>query len=431
MLKYYFLERTDRTGNGGYSSYDEYINNTVQTLYIVDMEDEKMTNIFDDLVSRQNAEFENLVITDEEQEEVFLEALEYENEDYSIMNIIDLINDNYKTNDNLKSQIKRNNSILFLADYKPEYIALIEWLMIQNEKKKLDSQNNRQSIHFLHFQLNNEITYDTDTNNKIYEKYIKICSWTDTSENDNSPLAIYNKTHNIKDDQLYLEISKNIDIYQYQYNNKESDSTLEWLPNHAQYLSINHIDNLNISINKLHPTLKYLSIKSDVFNQPVDNLPLSLECLHIESQEFDQSLDYLPIGLKCLQIKCYKFNHSIDNLPLMLETFQFTSRKFTYNINNLPNKLNKLYLDISGKKNKDKYNLNNLPDSLESLYIYICNLNDSVYNQESLKIPLKLKCLNYDTYRNMDNIVKQYPHLQRCNFKKCFDCNSFKREILF
>lgn len=67
------------------------------------------------------------------------------------------------------------------------------------------------------------------------------------------------------------------------------------------------------------PKLKFLYIKSNNFNQSVDNLPVTLETLVIKSNNFNHRIDYLPPSLKSLVLICSNFYESIDNLPYGLE----------------------------------------------------------------------------------------------------------------
>lgn len=410
MLKYYYLERVDSSGNDNYSSYDEHFHQTVNTLYIVDTANDQMVDIFNYLVSLEQEKFEDLTFTDEDDETVILDSVE---------NIINLTDDKYKKSKKLKYQIRNNVSILFLAEYNKEYIPLIEWLIDKNktENKYDENKNIVNSINFICFEVRKK-TFFNEQKEKIYKKYIIQYEYSGntvykSNTTNTDPLSIYCENYKYENDKFYQYFSNNIDIDRYEYCYTNHHFTNNLYPEHMKYLKFN-IDTFNQSLNNLTNNLVYLEVKSDEFNQPIDNLPITLEYLTIESNKFNQSLDLLPIALKYLCIESNEFSQPINNLPINLEHLVLETRNFIHDFTNLPSSLISLEVNVRCK-NEKIYDLTNLPHSLKSLYI---NGHHKHFSIDYLVIPPNLTHIYYEyiEYHYASEILEKYPNLQHWTY---------------
>jgi hypothetical protein len=118
-------------------------------------------------------------------------------------------------------------------------------------------------------------------------------------------------------------------IFVYPENSISLDNITQYLPNSLEILiivdywfnySLFNQSKKGLEYNHYgNPKLKLLCIKSNTFNQAIDNLPETLETLIIQSNKFNQTINYLPPFLKSLVFICQNFRNTIQNLPYSLE----------------------------------------------------------------------------------------------------------------
>lgn len=172
---------------------------------------------------------------------------------------------------------------------------------------------------------------------------------------------------------------------------------LDFLP--ASLIELTLYSDFNLPILNYPSTLTKI-IFGDKFNQPVDNLPPSLVYVHFGA-EFDQSVDALPprisfihFGTKFnhpvpklppslihLLIKSQNFNNSLDDLPSTLCFLTITSnRHFNKPLNRLPDSLSNLTIHSSHFNQP----LLSLPPNLTVLEI----ANTQIYKSNIYTIPM-------------------------------------------
>lgn len=409
MLKYYYLKRIDQDNTNEYILYDYHISEFIDTLYIVDTENQQMNDIFKYLFDNKQEEFCALLFTDEEIEEDIIGTDE---------TILDLTDNKYQHDKKLIKLMKKYQNILFLAEYKDEYIPVIEWLSEHNQKQNRTAKlYNTISIKFLGFEIIFE-RFNTAKKQKTSKKYFKksINLMFYLENKDDTPLNNYYKTYQIKNDKIYQYFCKNIISYEYK---NSIYHTIDSIPENAKYLNIKS-NEFNEPLDNLPPNIEQITINSRKFNQPIDNLPHALEFLHIYSNDFNQPLDLLPVTLKYLLLDCAKYSHTINNLPPTLEKLYLKSYKFNHDPNNLPSSLKNLEMALENTSAK-KYDFTNLPNSLETLYI--TGFCDS-FSTELIKIPPNLQYILFPN-RILCELLEQYPHLKEFEKKSKTITNEF------
>ena len=103
----------------------------------------------------------------------------------------------------------------------------------------------------------------------------------------------------------------------------------------------------NEIMNKLPASLEFLSIMTELFNEPLTNLPPNLKHLEIHSNcECDAPLDFLPIGIETLILtNLYDSNVIINaTFPPKLKTLVLETKKINSTLRNLPATLEYLYI---------------------------------------------------------------------------------------
>ena len=399
MLKYYYIKKI---GRSKYTD-EELLDNP--TLYIVDIENKIMMDILDDIIRKTEDSVNDILDTNKENKYIKLKK---------DGNDIILENDTYKKDNKLIKTINKYESILFLADYNESYIPLITWLMNQNAREQKHNPNEKhiiKSIDFLWFQIQQKII--TKNNTEITNNYMLISDgyynepedFEDSEDSDYTNLKSFSESYQLKNDKYFQYFQTNIHRY------KLCTDSLEWIPNHIEYLIIN-TGSFTQPIDSLPNTLKYLKIKTGKFNQSLDNLPNSLEYLYIQDNEFNQEINFLPFNLKYLFIESDAFNQPLDNLPVNLEILHIDSHSFKHTLLNLPTNLKtlhvSLYLYYSDSNNKiEAIDFTNLPNSLEYLYVN----KWTPYSIEKLIIPTNLKEINFPNM-NHHRLLEKYPNLK-------------------
>lgn len=140
-------------------------------------------------------------------------------------------------------------------------------------------------------------------------------------------------------------------------------------------------------------TVETLSINSDSYTHPFDNLPLSLKelTLHI-GHSYEHSFDYLPHGL--LKFKLFIKEVSLYRHPIPVT--EMPKPLYSKTLGNIPSSVIDLGLvDYFG-------DLNQIPDSVETLTLeYVNDMNHKVFTaiaklfDNIYKLPKNLQNFNY------------------------------------
>jgi hypothetical protein len=256
------------------------------------------------------------------------------------------------------------------------------------------------------------------------------------------PMNINVDIQQLKNSKLeYLSLQPiNIRINDY----KHLQLILDKLPETIKYLSIEYykhyfdyngylISNISIVYNKLPSKLKKLYITMPEFNNPLDNLPPALEVLDIQCYKCNIPIDFLPSNLKKLIINCKNFNQSLINLPETLEHLYISCNNFNqslHNLNNLPNNIKtlslySLYLCKTISSNvggyiedvivNEDYKIEKLPDKLEKLNLSNGQF-EAKYYISSLPDKLKTIIIVNNCLRNIAELQDEYPNVAFAHF---------------
>lgn len=184
------------------------------------------------------------------------------------------------------------------------------------------------------------------------------------NKNSNIPIveADFKNTELLQSFEIYKKIEVN------------TNAPLEWLPDTIEYICYNDI----YVIDKVLGEITIRNIRSEEYNYKEDKY---LQAQIVKYQKLiykaEAPLDWLPYGLKILSIQSQSFDHPLDNLPSSLVSLEITTDKlqlfkresyFNQPLYNLPIGLKCLILGGIWAYN---FELNSLPSTLEYVSLLI------------------------------------------------------------
>lgn len=428
MLKYYYLVNI----SGKHCDYNDIINSSLYTLYIVDTNDKCMSLIYNEIFKtefdeiKEECDYSSDIKIDEKGGNIILEGKKYKDDQI----LCKLITKKQKI-----QVIVNNLSITPDSPYinYESYLEFIKWLYCNskcdtidfthyiitknkdsdpsNPKNDLefktvdsicllkmnqfkDSTNKHINKYYYTYNMDNDLVFNYFTN--YCSKYIMfINEFTNDiellpSNAKNVLIQINHSKHDDHENPLYISFEKlptGIDklmIQNESYDNHDNCYiSLDKIQDTVQELGIKFLANGGeyITPDNLPCNLKKLKIDIGSYNNPINNLPVTLEELDITSYEFNQSIDYLPVNLRVLKINSNRFNQSMDNLPPNLEILKLTSVKYDKHLDNLPQSLKSIYLSIDVPDDL-KLDLTKLPKQLIHFMCESPYRNDDALNSE-------------------------------------------------
>jgi len=281
------------------------------------------------------------------------------------------------------------------------------------------------------------IFFNIDFKDTICDKYLLECSnpnikkivFSNNFIESLEPLANCNNIETIYFETYMESIVRKAQDIKEKDNNKDFHDILDSLIN----ISTPSFNKYTVQWPK---NLKKLTIRSDDFNQPLDNLP-DIAYIKLYIPNFRLQLNHLPDKLQKLSLDCFtgnlsvfpnnlkeleltNFTGSIENLPNFLEILSIINSDCLIDLENLPRRLRRLRLDITLKKSLDNlpiqlkvldlsnacynFSLDNLPNSITYL-----NLNNIYFDQclDNLPAMLKVLKLGNNFNRELNNLPRK------------------------
>lgn len=316
MLEYHCIIPIIKNDEDSLIRYEDSKNN----IYIVDMDNKKMVDIFEEQITIKKRISNNYVRGNID---INLYSPNKDNDESSV----DI---DYKFQELLK-----NSDILCFLEYSIENISFINWILPRISE-----------ISFLSFSLKNKTHIITNIV-KYYYSYDTLPQY----------IKKYYIEYKLEDDKLLMHYLHNNTYLKYSI-----EQDICWISENITHLDISYIicdfELDNLPSNLVYLSLQYLATYTKPFNKPLNNLPYGLKYLIIKQVKmFNELLQNLPPSLEYLVLEgLLDFNQPLDCLPQFLKYLILNqlSHNYSYELDRLPDSLEHLYLDFGNKYDYNK-----------------------------------------------------------------------------